>query len=30
MYFKSTALHAWANPGPETTVLLWINTPPTF
>jgi DNA-binding transcriptional MerR regulator/uncharacterized RmlC-like cupin family protein len=30
MYFKSTALHAWTNPGPETTVLLWINTPPTF
>lgn len=30
MYFLSTSLHAWANPGPEPTVLLWINTPPTF
>lgn len=30
MYFRSTSLHAWSNPGPETTVLLWINTPPTF
>ena len=30
MYFKSTSLHAWTNPGPETTVLVWINTPPTF
>ncbi len=30
MYFTSTLLHAWMNPGPETAVLLWINTPPTF
>lgn len=30
MYFESTSLHAWVNPGSETTVLLWINTPPTF
>ncbi|SRR5579875_361761 len=30
LYFKSTLLHAWENPGPEDTVLLWINTPPTF
>lgn len=30
MYFRSTALHAWANPGSEAAVLLWINTPPTF
>jgi len=29
-YFKSTSYHAWQNPGTETTVLLWINTPPTF
>ncbi len=30
MYFKSSVLHAWMNPGPGTAVLLWINTPPTF
>ncbi len=30
MYFESTSLHAWVNPGSETTMLLWINTPPTF
>lgn len=30
MYFKSSLLHAWMNPGPERTALLWINTPPTF
>lgn len=30
MYFESTSLHAWVNPGPGATVLLWINTPPTF
>ncbi len=30
MYFKSTSLHAWVNPGSEETVLLWINTPPSF
>lgn len=30
MYFKSTARHAWVNPGPDTAVLLWANTPPTF
>lgn len=30
MYFKSSAFHAWSNPGPDLTVLLWINTPPTF
>jgi len=29
-YFKSTSHHAWRNPGTETAVLLWINTPPTF
>jgi DNA-binding transcriptional MerR regulator/quercetin dioxygenase-like cupin family protein len=29
-YFKSTSYHAWRNPGTETAVLLWINTPPTF
>ncbi len=30
IYFKSTTLHAWVNPGPGETVLLWVNTPPTF
>ncbi len=30
MYFKSSSLHAWVNPGPAVAVLLWINTPPTF
>jgi DNA-binding transcriptional MerR regulator len=30
LHFHSTNLHAWVNPGPEETVLLWINTPPTF
>lgn len=30
MYFKSTSLHAWVNPGPGRAALLWINTPPTF
>ena len=30
MYFKSSALHAWRNPGSDLTALLWINTPPTF
>ncbi len=29
-YFKSTSHHAWRNPGAQTAVLLWINTPPTF
>lgn len=30
MYFKSSSLHAWTNPGADVAVLLWINTPPTF
>lgn len=30
MYFRSTSLHAWLNPGSKPAVLLWINTPPTF
>ena len=30
LHFHSTNLHSWVNPGPEETVLLWINTPPTF
>jgi len=30
IYFPSTAMHAWGNPGPRAAVLLWVNTPPTF
>lgn len=30
IYFKSSATHAWRNPGPDRTELLWVNTPPTF
>ena len=30
IYFQSTRMHAWRNPGNETAVLLWVNTPPSF
>lgn len=30
IYFPSTLRHAWLNPGQTTTILLWVNTPPTF
>ncbi len=30
LYFPSTQLHRWVNPGKTETQLLWINTPPTF
>lgn len=30
IYFRSSLKHAWSNPGRTTTVLLWVNTPPTF
>jgi transcriptional regulator with XRE-family HTH domain len=30
IYFKSSSTHAWRNPGPDQTVLIWVNTPPTF
>jgi DNA-binding transcriptional MerR regulator/quercetin dioxygenase-like cupin family protein len=30
LYFSSTQTHRWSNPGSKETVLLWINTPPTF
>lgn len=30
LYFKSASAHAWRNPGPGWTILLWVNTPPTF
>jgi DNA-binding transcriptional MerR regulator/mannose-6-phosphate isomerase-like protein (cupin superfamily) len=29
-YFQSTSPHRWENPGATETLLLWINTPPTF
>jgi quercetin dioxygenase-like cupin family protein len=30
LYFSSTQIHRWTNPGRTEAVLLWINTPPTF
>jgi len=30
IYFDSTRVHSWRNPGTEETVLIWVNTPPTF
>lgn len=29
-YFESPVPHKWSNPGRRETVILWINTPPTF
>ena len=29
-YFSSKTQHSWSNPGKSETVILWINTPPTF
>src|SRR5215470_1696274 len=29
-YFESTTSHHWKNPGRKETLLLWVNTPPTF
>ncbi len=29
-YFESAVPHKWSNPGRSETVLLWVNTPPTF
>ena len=29
-YFESGAPHRWHNPGRKETVVLWVNTPPTF
>jgi mannose-6-phosphate isomerase-like protein (cupin superfamily) len=29
-YFDSTTPHNWKNPGRTETVVLWVNTPPTF
>ncbi len=30
IYFRSNLRHSWQNPGQTTTVLLWVNTPPSF
>lgn len=30
IYFRSNLRHSWLNPGETTTVLLWVNTPPSF
>jgi mannose-6-phosphate isomerase-like protein (cupin superfamily) len=29
-YFESSTPHRWRNPGRKETLLLWVNTPPTF
>jgi quercetin dioxygenase-like cupin family protein len=29
-YFESATPHHWRNPGRTETLLLWVNTPPTF
>ena len=29
-YFESATPHRWKNPGRKETLLLWVNTPPTF
>jgi transcriptional regulator with XRE-family HTH domain len=29
-YFTSTTQHCWCNPGKTETLILWINTPPTY
>ena len=29
-YFESATPHHWKNPGPKETLVLWVNTPPTF
>ena len=29
-YFESATPHRWKNPGSKETLLLWVNTPPTF
>jgi quercetin dioxygenase-like cupin family protein len=30
LYFNSSQAHRWRNTGDEETLLMWINTPPTF
>jgi quercetin dioxygenase-like cupin family protein len=29
-YFESSVPHHWKNPGRNETLVLWVNTPPTF
>jgi quercetin dioxygenase-like cupin family protein len=29
-YIESNVAHRWKNPGRSETLLLWVNTPPTF
>jgi quercetin dioxygenase-like cupin family protein len=29
-YFESSNAHHWKNPGKSETLVLWVNTPPTF
>lgn len=29
-HFESSTLHRWKNPGKKETLVLWVNTPPTF
>jgi quercetin dioxygenase-like cupin family protein len=29
-YFESNTPHRWVNPGKKQTLVLWVNTPPTF
>jgi quercetin dioxygenase-like cupin family protein len=29
-YFESAVPHNWTNPGQSETLVLWVNTPPTF
>ena len=29
-YFESSTPHRWKNPGRKETLVLWVNTPPTF
>jgi DNA-binding transcriptional MerR regulator/mannose-6-phosphate isomerase-like protein (cupin superfamily) len=30
LYFSSSQTHRWSNPSNQETILLWVNTPPTF
>ncbi|MBI2683171.1 MAG: cupin domain-containing protein [Acidobacteriales bacterium] len=30
LYFESSTPHQWSNPGNKETLILWVNTPPTF
>ena len=30
LYYPSSVVHAWRNPGRVTARVIWVNTPPTF